>query len=586
MCGISGVSLPKGQQAKPAHLQPLGAALAHRGPDGEGIWYSGTLGLAHRRLSIIDVGGGRQPLVSQLQAHQNAAVVNGEIYNYKALQTQVQAAGFTLKTASDSEPPLHLYALHGEAMPETLEGMYALAVADGAAETLLLAVDPFGIKPLYYCQTNVGFAFASEPRALAAAGWVRREPNVAVLPMLLNRHYSVGAATLWQGIQRLVPGERLLVKHGVVVKRWRVFPPLHAAHAGAEASQFPAQLEAAVARHLQADVPYGLLLSGGLDSTALAVMMRRLGAPVHAFTARIMVKNGPNEADIAAAVCQKLGAQHTVVEYGAADFWSGLVQLANAMDDLATDYAALPLLKLTATARKHVKILLSGEGGDETLAGYSAYRKHPSWLKALLARWKANRVGDAAPYAALFRTAVTTPPFPPEGWDKDAFTPLQRRQSTDIANWLPADLLLKLDRTTMHNGIEGRVPYLDSHLAAFSFALPDAAKVNETFGKLPLRQFLAAEGFPELAWARKQGFSVAVGEFLGQNPQALARLWGQSPLLGTLLKPEAAPTLLGQLKHPKAANLAFSLTVLALWEAIHVRQVAPAELRAALTSHA
>ncbi len=580
MCGIAGVSVKKGQLAKQAHLTPLAQALAHRGPDGSGFWLQGTVGLAHRRLSIIDITGGQQPL----QSPTHALVANGEIYNYKALQAALRQTGVRLQTESDSEVALHLAAQPGlkgglAAMPQHLQGMYALACAEAATGTILLATDPFGIKPLYYCQTNVGLAFASEPAALASAGWVRPQLNPAVLPMLLNRHYSVGQATLWQGIQRLPPGGRMLVQDGEIIQQWQQLPQLVAANSDSNPREFPAQLEAAVARHLQADVPFGLLLSGGLDSSALAVMMQRLGAPIHAYTAEIQVPGGPTEAQAAAALCAKLGANHTVVPYSAEDFWPGLAQLASTMDDLTTDTAALPLLKLTARARADVKILLSGEGGDETLGGYGHYRSSQNIFKRLLAPFKARRSGDAAPFQHLFRTPLATPRHVAAPWSTANFTPLQLKQSADLAAWLPHDLLLKLDRTTMANGIEGRVPYLDDTLAAYSFALPDTAKVNADFGKLPLRHFMADQGFDQLAWARKQGFSVNVGQFLAAKPQLLRGLWAQSQVLNEILQPAAADKLLGKLQHNKAANLAMSLTLLALWEARHIQGTRVEELQ-------
>ncbi|MBI1308447.1 MAG: asparagine synthase (glutamine-hydrolyzing) [Proteobacteria bacterium] len=566
MCGIAGVSLIKSQKATAKHLAPLLAALAHRGPDGEGTFTHASLGLAHRRLSIIDISGGRQPLV----AGKTAIVVNGEIYNYKALQTLATQNGARLHTASDSEPPLHRFTQIGEGALEELQGMYALALADGATETLYLATDPFGIKPLYYAETNLGFIFASEPKAILAAGWVRAEPNLTVLPQLLNRHYSTGSQTLFKNIHRLLPGERLTVRHGKIIMRRRKLPPLNPVtnnESRITNHDFNEQLTAAVSRHLQADVPYGILLSGGLDSTAVTLAMRSLGAPVHAYTARIMVAGGVNEADIAASFAQSIGATHTTVPYDESDFWPMLPKLAWAMDDLATDYAALPLLKLTARAREDVKILLSGEGGDEMLAGYPAYRKKPN----LLSYFKARRSGDAAPFQSLFQINVSTPPPPEQPWPTRGLTKLQSRQGQDVAGWLPNDLLLKLDRTTMAHGIEGRVPYLDDTFAAWAFSLPDEFKVRPDAGKLILRQHLAAQGQSQLAWARKQGFSVAVGSFLAHKKERLAALWQTSPILTQILHPHAAEKLLGNLAHAKSANLALSLTLLAFWHAIHVQ---------------
>jgi asparagine synthase (glutamine-hydrolysing) len=572
MCGIAGFSLARGNAAI-EDLLPLANALAHRGPDGEGFFVFGSMGLAHRRLSIIDVDGGAQPLVAGKKNEPVALVANGEIYNYKALQKLARADGARLKTQSDCEPMLHRYVRgNAEAFAE-IEGMYAYALADGRDGTLHLGVDPFGIKPLYYALTTRGFAFASEPRALVLGGWVSAEGNVSVLGGLLNRHYSVGEETLFAGVYRMLPGERMVVKDGKIVSRGRVLPSLAAARDEAgDVAEFGAQLLAAVERHLVADVPYGVLLSGGLDSSALVVAMRELGAPIHAYTAVIEVEGGPNEARVAEALAKKVGATHTTVSYGPKDFWPAVAQLAWAMDDLVTDYAALPLLKLTKRARQDVKILLSGEGGDEMLGGYSVYRKKQNLLK----RWlKARRDGDAWPNRGLFKHSrlVKVPAPAVQAWDMRGWSNLQMRQGQDVAGWLANDLLLKLDRTTMANGIEGRVPYLDDTFAAYAFSLPDSAKINDDFGKVILRKHLEAKDFGEMAWARKQGFSVAVGAFLKQKPALVARLWGQSELINMLMTPEAMLKLLGGLEHPKTANLAFSLTLLAAWEKLHLQGV-------------
>jgi asparagine synthase (glutamine-hydrolysing) len=568
-----------------ADVQPLAAGLAHRGPDGEGLWLHGSVGLAHRRLAIIDVAGGRQPLLAGTATAPVALVANGEIYNYKHLQVQAVAGGATLQTQSDCEPLVHLFAQHGVAALAELQGMYAVALYDGASGDVWLAVDPFGIKPLYMAETEHGVAWASEPAALAAAGWgsVQRD-DLRVMPELLNRHYSTGTATLWAGITRLLPGERRLIQQGrVVATRVQPRPLAPARAAPSDVATFGKQLTAAVERHLVADVPYGLLLSGGLDSTSVMLAMQRLGAPVVAYTA--VMEGAANEATTAARLCEKLGAEHVTVPYGPADFWAGLDQLAQRMDDVCTDYAALPLLKLTATARQRVKILLSGEGGDELLAGYGSYRRREDGLRAVLAWWKARRAGDVAPYAKLFKNAAAlrapalTVPFPMDG-----FTPLQRTQARDIANWLPHDLLLKLDRTTMANGIEGRVPLLDDTFAAYAFALPDAAKVRDGFGKYILREHVAQAGAAqgvgsvteELAWARKQGFSVPVARLLATDVAKVQRWWEESTLLHGLLRADAGAWLLRELQRadcsPKLGNLCFSLTLLARREGmLHTR---------------
>lgn len=577
MCGIAGVCLRQGMANK-AMLGKMAAALAHRGPDGEGFFSFLNMGLAHRRLSIIDLEGGKQPLEAKGEKAPVAAVVNGEIYNYKALQRALREEGVPLATGSDSEPLLHLVARDGKAAWQQLQGMYAAAVVDGRSNEMWIGVDPFGIKPLYYVETLKGFAFASEPRALVAAGWVDAQANPNVLGSLLNVHQVRGTETLFAGISRLAPGERFRVKDGKIVERWRQLPVLKPAVKGVSLDEAVAQFEehllAAVARHVQADVPFGVLLSGGLDSSAIVVAMAKLGIDIRAFTARF---DKPSDEDKAAAgLAAKVGATHTTVNYGAEDFWTGVGELAWTMDDLATDYSSLPLLKLMATAKTDVKILLSGEGGDELLAGYKGYRL--PWWRVWL---KKGRAGDAVPFAGLFKdaTLVAAPDAVDVPWAMDGFTRLQKRQCPDIAEWLPHDLLLRLDRVSMAHGIEGRVPYLDDHFSAWTFALPDAVKVGRSpdgkqdVGKVVVREWLARQGHHDLAWGRKKGFTVPVGDYLGQRKDWVRGLLEGSPLTGSLLRKGAAGKLLGQLGHAKAANLAFSLTLLALWHRVHVEGV-------------
>ncbi|MFZ2586700.1 MAG: asparagine synthase (glutamine-hydrolyzing) [Alphaproteobacteria bacterium] len=574
MCGITGFSLRQGMANK-ATLASMATALAHRGPDGHGTFTFLNMALAHRRLSIIDVNGGHQPLEVKGAKAPVAAVVNGEIYNYRQLQFELRANNIPLATESDCEPVLHLVMHHEGAAFRKLHGMYAAAVADGRTGDMWLGVDPFGIKPLYYVESDKGFAFASEPRALLAGGWAAPTLNSDALNGLLNQHYTTGQHPLLAGIHRMLPGERLRVREGKIVERWRQLPQLAPAAATPTTmddavKQFEDHFIPAVQRHLQSDVPYGVLLSGGLDSTAVVVAMAKLGVPIKAYTAKF--EQAGDEDSAAAALATRVGATHTTVTYGEADFWSDLPHLATTMDDLTSDYSSLPLMKLMARAKYDVKILLSGEGGDELLAGYRGYRDNPikTWLKSF-------RKGDATPYASLFtdKTITTHPTALPPPWPTQDFTRLQRRQSADIVGWLPHDLLLRLDRVSMAHGIEGRVPFLDDTFAAWAFRLPDALKVGtpdgatKPLGKLVVREWLARNGHRDMAYGKKKGFSVPVGQYLGHRTEYLANLWATNPLLQTMLKPKASKALLSNLAHPKAANLAFTLTLLALWQQAH-----------------
>ncbi|HEX2859449.1 MAG TPA: asparagine synthase (glutamine-hydrolyzing) [Alphaproteobacteria bacterium] len=571
MCGIAGICLAGKAKVSAGLLAPLAKALAHRGPDGEAVWAEGGLGLVHTRLAIVDVAGGAQPLVAKFPDGEVALAANGEIYNYPELQTELRAAGVRLSTRSDCEPPLWLYGREGVSAFDKLQGMYGLVLADTRDGTMVVARDCFGIKPLYYAETAKGFACASEPRALLAAGWVAREMNREALGVVLGFHDSPGDATLFAGVKRLMPGEWLVVKEGKIVRRGRRLAPLAAPVArGDEAAleQFDALMKAAMRRHLQGEVGVGAFLSGGLDSTNMVLALRDLGVEVRSFTARFSVDGAKDESAVARTLARQVGALHTEVVYGEEDFWPGVVDMAWALDDMALDYAALPLLKLSHAAREAgVKVVLSGEGGDEIFGGYKSYQR--PWWKELLRGWrggelqavrgylKDKKLADAKRHVAL--------PWPLKGWSV-----LQKKQGADVAGWLPDGLLLKLDRTLMVQGVEGRVPYLDDQLAAFGFALPDALKVREGWGKWLLRERLKRRGFGELAFGKKQGFSVPVGAWLHSGQHRVANLWRQSKFIDGVLTPKGREAMLGKLRDRKVAKVAFSLTVMACWHAMHM----------------
>ena len=288
MCGIAGVMTTSGRAPASTTLDGLEAALAHRGPDGTGRHLRAGTGLVQTRLAIIDLNTGDQPFTVEGEGGQPLTLVaNGEIYNYLELQKELGADD--LKTASDCEPPLHLYARLGIGYAERLRGMYAIAIDDAPNDQLVLSRDPFGIKPLYYAETADAFAFASEPQALLRTGIVTPELNRAAAAEVLNLQFSTGAETPFRGIHRVLPGETLVVRAGRVAERHRIpaLPDAAAAdvaHAAA-IGQLDELFEDSVDIHQRADVPYGMFLSGGIDSSALLAMMKRLNdQPVKAFT--------------------------------------------------------------------------------------------------------------------------------------------------------------------------------------------------------------------------------------------------------------------------------------------------------------
>ncbi len=571
MCGIAGLSLAAGKQVAPVALRALSDALAHRGPDGKGVYVSGNVGLVHRRLSIIDVTGGAQPISDR---HDKIHIVgNGEIYNFVALQRELEAAGVSLKTRSDTETALHLYARHGAAFVNRLEGMYALAIYDETSRTLVLCRDPFGIKPLYYARTDAGFAFASEPAALTKAGLRPAAVNRAGLGPFLNRQYLAGRDTLFAGIERVLPGEVLVVRDGAIVSRTRHPPPLGGPQRHADAMRMlDGHLAEAVERHLQSEVPYGAFLSGGIDSSAMVIKMAAVAGTIRTFTIGFASATVSDERAVAERLARELGTDHTAVLFDEDDFWSGLPAMCRAMDDLVADYAALPLLKLAEAAAPHVKVILSGEGGDEIFAGYGRYRR--GWWDTLRRRPFRGR-GDLAGFERLFTADLSANHQPAPPAEASGLTRLQRRQARDIADWLPDDLLTKVDRCLMAHGIEGRVPYLDQRLAAFGFGLPDRLKVRGRIGKHILKAWLKSERDWMDVWARKRGFTVPIQDWLNRRRETLARYLAKNDGVQEVVHPLALETLLGAPLDRKAAKLVFSLLCFGLWHEIHVGGGAP-----------
>ena len=378
MCGIAGLAMaPDAPPPPPTTLAALSQALAHRGPDGEGRTAAGRVALVQTRLAIIDLQTGGQPLF----AGAASLVANGEVYNYREL-----SPGLPLHTASDCEPPLHLWRRSGAAYAEQLRGMYAIAIHDRASRSLTLTRDRFGIKPLYTAATPGGLAFASEPQALLAAGLVRRDVRPAARDELLQMQFTTGADTIFPGIQRVLPGETLRVVDGQVVDRCRLepLPPGPPEQIGEDAAlaRLDAALEQSVDLHQRSDVPYGLFLSGGVDSAAVLALMARLNdAPVLAYTAGFDAPGAADERAHAAALARAVGARHETVVVTEAMAWAALPRIVAAMDDPAADYAIVPTWFLAQRARQDVKVVLSGEGGDEMFAGYGRYRSaiRPWW---------------------------------------------------------------------------------------------------------------------------------------------------------------------------------------------------------------
>ncbi|HEX5280794.1 MAG TPA: asparagine synthase (glutamine-hydrolyzing) [Micropepsaceae bacterium] len=576
MCGIGGYMTAEGA-APPPVLDTLLSALAHRGPDGEGRYTAAGAGLVQTRLAIIDLDTGDQPLFGDNGA---ALVANGEIYNYLELRREFSARAF--RTASDCELPLATYERDGGEFAASLRGMYAIALHDARERALYLVRDPFGIKPLYYAEYSGGILFASEAQALLRTGLVPLRLRSSKSLELLQLQFTTGRSTIFESVQRVLPGETLTLRGGHIVDRsiHAALPEARPQPIGEQEAlkRVDAALMDSVAIHQRADVPYGLFLSGGIDSSAILACMARLNeSPVRAFTAGFPGTAAHDERQHAKAVARAAGADHVEVEVTGKQFWRHLPAIIAAMDEPAADYAIVPTWFLAAEAAKELKVVLTGEGGDEIFAGYSRYRTllRSPFLGGRVMRKRGflDGLGVLRDQTYHWREGVAAAERRLASSDLDA---LQQAQALDCADWLPNDLLVKLDRCLMAHGLEGRTPLLDPVVAAAGFCLPDGLKISGRSSKYLLRKWLAATLPAAEPFAPKRGFTVPVAEWIQSRAGDLAGLVADSSGIAELCVPDGVRRLFARFgdrggKHE--GNACWILLFYALWHRIHIGRV-------------
>lgn len=591
MCGIAGYFLKSGATAPAGLLGRFAGLMTHRGPDSTASKIIAQAGFVHTRLAIVDLAGGQQPFADD----QKMAMANGEIYNHQALREQL---GPTQRpdSLSDCAVLLPLFSRHGSQFIDQLRGMYALAAYDGRQDRGILARDAFGIKPLYYLEQESGIYFASEPGVLIKSGLVAADMDPLRAVWLLDQQYYSGADMICSPIKRLLPGEVLEIANGQIAGRF-FDHPLEAVPAGnSDPAELDDRLQETVAAHQMADVPFGMFLSAGIDSSILLAMMTRLNqspdtAPVLAYTARFPDAPVPDETGLARQLARQCGAQFIDCPYTKADFFADAGLAVAACDDPAADYAILPSLHLARRAARDVKIILSGEGGDEFFAGYGRYRRRLSlWPSAPRPRpgpaLKAGLLHDGlASQLQDQLSMLAAQPGHSAGFGMrllDRDRALRHIQRADIDSWLPDNLLVKLDRCLMRASVEGRTPFIDRQLSVWGYHLPASAKLRGRHGKYLLQGWLAEHLPAARPFQRKRGFSVPAGYWVASEAARLAPLLENLPLLSSLVTPGriAAVLAAGQKAGDKSAAdrgglLAWRLLFFGLWEQIHLHQVDP-----------
>jgi len=601
MCGIVGVAGPLSAATASELVRRMNASIVHRGPDDAGSWSTEGFAFAMRRLSIIDLAGGHQPMWTEDGV---GIVFNGEIYNYRALRAELEAAGYGFRSHSDTEVILHLYHRHGPEMVRRLEGMFAICLYDPRRRELHLFRDRFGVKPLYYAQCHDGFYFASEIKAILAALPARPELDRQALHDYLTLRFVPTPDTVWRGIHKLPPGHRLMLPldggEPLLTRYWRLD-----FHAEAEdpARDYPHEfaglfLAAVEKRLLAADVPVGVLLSGGLDSSAVSAAAVELGhRDFHTFSIAFDAGGAYDESPYARAVAAHIGSRHHEVRLGREAFLDFLPRLVRHSDEPLADLASVPLYFVSELARKEVKVVLSGEGADELLAGYNFDRLGrlfarlqaaeaclPAGLRRLLGRVPARGAGEwlrlwgrngwrgmlaARPYHmtlhwneaekhALWRDAegLASSVERIRGWYLAAADrhPIDQVQQVYSGEWLTEDLLMKADKLSMATSLEVREPFLDHTLAEWAARLPIAWRVGDGrhgyASKRILREFCRRRLPRDILERPKQGFPVPAYRWLGNELKA----WAEDRLFG-------AGSRLPELFHPERARPAFARAV-------------------------
>ena len=568
MCGIAGIfhlSTPK--PVDPARIQRMCAAMAHRGPDGQGVWTAPGVGLGHLRLSIIDLAGSPQPMAST--DGRAMLVFNGEIYNYRELREELRGLGATFHTDGDSEVILAAWQRWGPDCLPRLHGMFAFAIYDLGQRTLFLARDRLGVKPLFYAPLSDGsLVFASELKGLIAHPLLRREIDPLAIEDYLAWGYVPDHRSILNGVHKLPAGHSLLLRHDAPMpapKQWWdvSFAERHKGRAADLEAELLHLLRQAVTSRMVSDVPLGAFLSGGVDSSTLvALMAEASGNPVSTCTIGFDVA-ALDETGYAADVAKRFGTNHRARQVSPDDF-DQVDTLAAMFDEPFADASALPTWRVCQLARETVTVALSGDGADEAFAGYRRHKfQHgedrmrgllPQGLRGPLfgglgaiypkADWAPRPLRAKATLQSLSASSETgyaravgvTPPelraqlYSPEflrlrgdyraeqPWEDmmraaPARSGLDRAQYADLKFWLPGDILTKVDRTSMAVSLEAREPLLDHRLIEFAAGLPEGLRLKGGQGKWLLKKTMQRYLPDDILFRQKQGFVTPIAQW-------------------------------------------------------------------------
>ncbi len=640
MCGIAGeVRLTPGERSSPERVRAMCDVMVHRGPESFGEFAHGEVAFGMRRLAIVDVAGGQQPLGNEDGSVQ--VVCNGEIYNAPALMKALEARGHRLRTRSDVEVIAHLYEEEGVDVAAKLDGMFAFALWDAKAHRLLLGRDRAGIKPLYVTRLGDRLAWGSEAKCLLAGG-LDPQIDFQALHDYLTLGYVPGPASIFAGVAQLPTGHVLIAEPGRRPAELRAFwslrghaTPPERRRVRAEAdwqAELVQTLRGAVASHLMSDVPLGVFLSGGLDSGTIVALMHELGvSPIRTFTIGFEEKSF-SETDEAREVAKRYGTEHheLIVRPDAVAL---LPRLVRSFDEPFADSSAIPVYHVSELARRHVKVVLSGEGGDEVLAGYETYRARrvaalyarlppaigSRLVPAIVGQLPVSHARVSLDYKAKrFVTGAYLPPAAGHLWwktilDEDAKLALyadgvargvdptvrlfetlfaesdgdelDSLQYIDAKLYLPADILVKVDRMSMLHSLEARVPFLDRSMLELTRRIPSRLRLRGMTTKYLLRRVMADRLPTAVVRGKKRGFNVPMPAWLAGGLRDFTRdvLSPQRLRRQGLFRPAAVERLVTDhlARRRDHSRAIWTLLVLSVWQDEILRATPPVAQRAA-----